>query len=161
MTEQEIETLISLLHKLKKNNLHSLNVPLPLWYALCSVVTQAAVEVIITTNYKNFLLTERHDKHWDGWHIPGGFIGYRESIEEACIRVAQREVGITVHLEKVITAYSWKDHPYASAVSIVCICTSDQKPTDGKFFTIIPKNIINHHDEFIQEFLEYVKKNNK
>lgn len=152
MTNKDRVSLISLLDKIKKENLTVPNMPLDIWYALNKILPLAAVEVIVTNTGKDFLLTKRKDLFWDGWHIPGGFIGLNESIENACKRVAKEELGISVEFIEVLDAYVWPDHPYASSISIICKCKTSDKPKTGKFFTKIPKNIVNHHDEFIKIF---------
>lgn len=153
MTQKEKDTLIHLLKKLKSENLLIPYMPLDVWYAVNSIIPLPAVEVLLTRSEKDFLLTYRRDNLWDGWHIPGGFIAYKETLADACDRVARRELGISVKFEKLVTAYVWQDHPYAGSISLVCKCTALEEPKEGKFFTEIPKDIIRHHGEFIQEFL--------
>jgi len=152
MTNIDRTTLISLLEKLKKENLTIPNMPLDIWFALNKVVPLTAVEVIITNTGKDLLLTKRKDMFWDGWHIPGGFIGLNESIEDTCKRVAREELGISIEFKEVLDAYVWPDHPYASSISIICRCKTSDKPKVGKFFRKIPKKIVSHHDEFIEIF---------
>ena len=117
------------------------------------IVPLPSVEVLITKTGKDFLLTYRDDDYWHGWHIPGGFMLYQESIEHACQRLARKEVGIKVKFQRLITAYMWLDHPFGSPLSLVCLCTTKDAPSDGQFFTEIPENMVNHHDEFVKEFL--------
>lgn len=152
MTPEEISQLTGLLRKLKSSDLLSPKMPLEVWKAIQQVVPQPAVEVVLTTTGKNFLLTYRKDQHWDGWHIPGGFMLYRESIADACNRIANRELGINVQYDQLVGAYMWPDHPYASALSLFCVCSSDQTPEVGEFFTEIPA-MIPHQADFIQSFL--------
>lgn len=156
MTPEETAQLVSLLKKLKDDDLLSPKMPLEIWKAIQQVVPQPAVEVILTTTGRNFLLTYRQDDNWDGWHIPGGFMLYRESIADACNRIAQKELGISCRFEKLVDAYMWPDHPYASALSLICICHSEETPNDGEWFTEIPK-MIPHQDEFIRLFLDSKK----
>ncbi len=129
--------------------------PREVWKALHKIVPQPAVEVIVTTNGKNFLLTDRHDADWNGWHIPGGYLQYRESIPDACARIAKKELGIEIAFDRLIDAFMWPDHPYSSALSLVCICkaSADVKPKAGEFFTEIPQKMIAHHAGFLRKFL--------
>ena len=127
--------------------------PFSIWRNLISLVPIPSVEVIITRTGKDFLLTYRKDKDWDGWHIPGGFILPRESIEDACKRVAKKELQIDVKFQKITTAYSWPDSPYGNDLSIICICNTKERPHKVKFFTKVPEKMVPHHEEFIREFL--------
>jgi hypothetical protein len=154
MKREEIKQLTKLLKHLKSEKLVPPNTPFEAWIAIQEIVPTPAVEVLITRTGKDFLLVLRKDKHWNGWHIPGGFMLYQESIEDACNRLAKRELGNAVKFEKVITAFMWPDHPYGSPLSLVCQCKTSQKPKTGKFFTNTPSNMIPHHDKFIDEFLK-------
>lgn len=153
MNQKEIETFVSLVKKIKKENLFIPNLPLKLWYAVHSFLSLPAVEVLMTRTGKDFLLVWREDKHFKGWEIPGGYIGYKESLEDACFRIAKREIGLEPKFQKVIMAEVWKDHPYSSGVSIVCLCKVKGKPKCGQFFKEIPSNIIPHHPDFLKAFL--------
>lgn len=154
MTEKEIKDLESLLIKLKADGLTIPNMPSPIWKAVHQVVSLPAVEVLVTRTGKDFLLNYRKDKNWDGYEIPGGFVGYKESLPEACDRVAKAEIGIPVKFLSVLTAYAWPDHPYGSPISIVCVCRPVGEPKQGQFFKEIPSPVVPHHGDFIKLFLE-------
>ncbi len=154
MTPEEIAQLAALLKKLHESNLLPPHMPLDVWKAIHGIVPIPAVEVIITKTGKDFLLVDRKDEDWDGWHIPGGYMHYRESIPSACSRIAKHELGIAVIFEKFIDAYMWPDHPYSSALSLVCICKAAGVPDKGEFFTEIPKKMIPHHEGFLRTFLD-------
>jgi len=154
MNDADTRALVSLLQTLKADGLLSPKMPLPVWKAINGVVPMPVVEVIVTSTEKDFLLTYRKDEYWDGWHIPGGFFFYRESVADACRRVALREIGIEVRFERMIDAYMWPDHPYGSPLSLVCVCHAKELPKEGTFFTEIPEDIIVHHGDFLRTFLQ-------
>ncbi len=158
MTNEETAELVRLLKSLQSDDLLSPRMPLEVWKALHGVVPMPAVEVIVTRTGKDFLLTDRQDEYWNGWHIPGGFMLHKESIADACSRVAKRELNIDVTFKECIDAFMWPDHPYGSPLSLVCVCHTSEEPKVGQFFTEVPPNIIVHHDKFIQRFLEESKK---
>lgn len=153
MTKKEKDILVKLLEKLSTQNLLIPNMPLDVWYAINRILPLPAVEVIVSTNGKDFLLTKRKDKFWDGWHIPGGFLMRKETLEKACNRVAKKEIGMTVMFKKLIGVHVWTDHPYANSLSLICYCTAKSRLKKGRFFTKIPVNIVPHHSEFIGKFL--------
>ena len=154
MTQEEKKTFLDLIEKIKSENLLPPNMPFELWRGIHSIMNLPTVEVLITKSGTDFLLVERHDDYWDGWHIPGGFLLYKEPIEEACKRIAKKELGIDINLEGIVTAFTWPDHPYGGTISIVCKCTCEGEPSQGQFFATIPDKMIPHHREFIQEFLK-------
>lgn len=154
MTKNSIAKLVKLLKELKKDDLLPPKMPFEIWTEIMTMVPAPAVEVLITKDGKDFLLTERNDKYWNGWHIPGGFLLAKEKIEDACERLAQKELGISVEMKKVLMIETWKNHPYANALSIVCICEPKGEPGVGKFFTKIPDDTINQHKVFLKKFLK-------
>ena len=92
--------------------------------ALKGVATQPAVELLVTSNGRDLLLTRRDDRHWSGWHLSGGFVGARETVEQACDRIARAELASGARLERLVGHYSWTDHPYASALSADRLATA-------------------------------------
>jgi ADP-ribose pyrophosphatase YjhB (NUDIX family) len=128
--------------------------PYPAWRALADLVPQPAVEVLISRTGSDFLLVYRKDEHWDGWHLPGGFMIPGESIAEACNRIAEREVRSSVTFERFVLAFAWPWHPYAHPVSLVCQCAlRGGEPQAGTFFTELPSRMVLHHADFVGAFL--------
>lgn len=154
MQKDKVDELVKLLAEVKTEGLMMPNMPFEVMNGIFGIVNLPTVEVIITREGKDFLLVYRKDNTWDGWHIPGGFVLYQESIADACQRIASTELGIDIKLEKVIDAYTWPDHPYGGAVSIVCKCTTTQEPKAGQWFTQIPSPMVPHHANFLTEFLK-------
>ena len=62
------------------------------------------VDIIIETE-KGIVLIKRKNPPY-GWAIPGGFVDYGESLEEAAIREAKEETGLDVKLIKQFHTYS-------------------------------------------------------
>lgn len=154
MTNEQIEQLIKLIQLAATEDIRLPNLPLPLFKAVASFVPLIAVEVILVDKKNRFLLTYREDEYWKGWHIPGGFIGYGESLPLACTRISQRELNIEVEFMKVLHAQSWENrHPYSAPVSIFCLCKmrGEQIPCDGTFFSKHPKDTIEFHKEFFEK----------
>jgi len=120
---------------------------------MTTLVPVPAVEVLLTNDGADFLLTMRQDEHWNGWHVPGGYVGCGEPLSDACRRIAQRELGIDVQLRRILHAFNWIDHPYAQTVSIVCCCSTSQTPKRGEFFREIPSPMVPNHAEMLRHFL--------
>jgi ADP-ribose pyrophosphatase YjhB (NUDIX family) len=154
MKESEVQQLKDLLRQLRAEGLTPPRMPVAVWKALRGLVVQTAVEVLITRNGKDFLLTWREDEYWKGWHIPGGFLCPEESLEAACKRLAKNELEIDVFFQRLAAAYVWPDHPYASVVSLVCICTTGSEPRNGSFHQAIPHDVVPQHRAFLRSFLD-------
>jgi ADP-ribose pyrophosphatase YjhB (NUDIX family) len=63
------------------------------------------VDIIIEIPSKGIVLIKRKNPP-DGWAIPGGFVDYGESLEEAAIREAKEETNLDVKLIKQFHTYS-------------------------------------------------------
>lgn len=159
MNQRKLLLLRSLISEL--GNEHLDMIPIDVWLALHKLVPLPAVEVLITRNNgTEFLLTYRSDEYWEGWHIPGGFIKLKDkSIERTFNRIARDEVGISgVHSLNLVTVVMWEEHAYGgSPVSILysCLPNEDVKESETmRFFSSIPINIISHHSEFLEAYLQ-------
>jgi ADP-ribose pyrophosphatase YjhB (NUDIX family) len=62
------------------------------------------VDVIIEFQGGVVLIRRKNPPH--GWAIPGGFVDYGESLEEAAVREAREETGLDVRLKRQMHTYS-------------------------------------------------------
>jgi ADP-ribose pyrophosphatase YjhB (NUDIX family) len=65
----------------------------------------ATVDIVIKLPDDRIVLIERKNPP-SGWAIPGGFIDYGESAEEAAVREAKEETGLDVTLLRQFHVYS-------------------------------------------------------
>jgi ADP-ribose pyrophosphatase YjhB (NUDIX family) len=149
----ELAELQRLLTKLIATGIRTPDLPHDLWLLLHALVPQPAVEIVVVRDGPEVLLNHRQDEHWNGWEMPGGYLHYRESVADACARIAQREIGVSVTLERIVTAYMWPDHPYGSPLSVVCRCRADGEPLRGQFFADLPDGMVPHHADFARAAL--------
>ena len=63
------------------------------------------VDIIIELEPKGIILIRRKNPPW-GWAIPGGFVDYGESLEEAAVREAREETNLEVELLQQFHTYS-------------------------------------------------------
>ncbi|WP_028571085.1 NUDIX domain-containing protein [Desulfonatronum lacustre] len=66
------------------------------------------VDILITLPDRGIVLIERRNPP-PGWAIPGGFIDYGESAEQAAVREALEETGLEVELTGLFGVYSAPD----------------------------------------------------
>ena len=67
-----------------------------------SKVSRATVSLVIKTN-KGIALSLRNLPSWrNKWHLPGGTIFYKETVENAVKRKAKEELGIKVKIVKLL-----------------------------------------------------------
>ena len=64
-----------------------------------------AVDIIIEIESKGIVLVKRKNPP-RGWAIPGGFVDYGESLQEAAVREAKEETNLDVKLVRQLHTYS-------------------------------------------------------
>lgn len=159
LSPSEQRELVALLRRLAQAGGAMPTTPRPIWDALAGVVPRLAVELGFFDG-EAILLSHRDDETWQGWHIPGGFVGCGENLASACRRIAQRELGefgMTVELVGVVGSFAWPDHPCGSVLSLLCVCRSEASPRAARgsrmdFFVELPQPMIRHHAGMVAEF---------
>ncbi len=74
--------------------------------------------ILYTPDGQVVLIKRKNPPH--GWALPGGFVDYGESVEDAAVREAREEVGIEVELEALLGVYSSPDRdPRHHTLSVV------------------------------------------
>ncbi len=63
------------------------------------------VDIIIEIESKGIVLIKRKNPPF-GWALPGGFVGYGESLEESAVREAKEETDLDVTLVEQFHTYS-------------------------------------------------------
>lgn len=89
------------------------------------------VDIIIETEYggrKGIVLIKRKNPPY-GWAIPGGFVDYGETLEQAAVREALEETSLHVELLRQFHTYSDPSRdPRLHTVSTVFIAKAKGKP---------------------------------
>ena len=88
------------------------------------------VDVIIEV-MDGIILVERKNNPV-GWALPGGFVDYGESLEQAAVREAHEETGLDVRLIHQFKTYSDPDRdPRHHTITTVFIAAADGLPSAG------------------------------
>jgi ADP-ribose pyrophosphatase YjhB (NUDIX family) len=86
------------------------------------------VDIIIALEDKGIILIKRAKEPF-GWAIPGGFVDYGESLEDAARREAREETSLRVELSGQLGAYSAPDRdPRHHTISVVFLASAQGKP---------------------------------
>ena len=119
------------------------------------------VDIIIETG-KGIVLIRRKNPPY-GWALPGGFVDYGESLEEAAVREAKEETSLDIKLISQLRAYSDPARdPRHHTVTVVFIAEAEGKPLAGNDAESIgtfnpkslPGDIAFDHRKVLADYLE-------
>lgn len=114
------------------------------------------------------LIKRKNPPH--GWAIPGGFVDYGESLEEAAAREAKEETSLDVQLKRQFHTYSDPDRdPRQHTISTVFVATAQGQPKaqdDAQEIGIFSRDEIDFplafdHSRILEDYFEQKKKNSK
>ena len=98
-----------------------------------------------------------------GWAIPGGFVDYGESLEEAAVREAKEETGLGIHLIRQFHTYSDpKRDPRFHVISTVYVARAQGVPEardDAQEVGIfdqhnLPEGIVFDHPRILKDYFK-------
>jgi ADP-ribose pyrophosphatase YjhB (NUDIX family) len=122
------------------------------------------IDIIIEIESKGIVLIKRKNPPY-GWAIPGGFVDYRESLEEAAVREAKEETNLDVKLIKQFHTYSDpKRDPRHHSISTVYIAKAKGTPEAqddaleiGIFTELnLPEEIAFDHRSILKDYFKRV-----
>ncbi len=113
------------------------------------------VDGILVEEKRLLLIKRNHDPFKDEWALPGGFVEYGETTEDAIIREMKEETGLITKVSTLSGVYSDpKRDPRGHTVSIVYIVKKDGGTLEGgddaaeaRFFALeqLPTLAFDHH----------------
>lgn len=75
--------------------------PDDLFYYVSKITPLVNVDLLIKDENERVLLSWRNDQYCGkGWHVPGGIIRFKETMEERVRKVAETELGTTVSFDR-------------------------------------------------------------
>ena len=120
------------------------------------------VDTIIEVDGRGIVLIHRINPPY-GWALPGGFVDYGESLEDAAVREAKEETNLDVQLVRQFHTYSDpKRDPRFCTISTVYIAKASGTPVgkdDAKEARIfsrdeIPEQMAFDHKKILQDYFE-------
>lgn len=120
------------------------------------------VDIIIETS-EGIVLIERKNPPY-GWALPGGFVDYGETLEEAAKREAKEETALSIQLIEQFHSYSNPNRdPRHHTVSTVFIARGDATPQGGDDarkaavfkHSNLPAPLVFDHADIIGDYLKY------
>ena len=123
------------------------------------------VDIIIEVENQGIILIKRKN-YPHGWALPGGFVDYEESVEQAAVREAREETSL--HLESIRQFRVYSDpkrDPRQHTISVVFIAQAQGAPRPGDdaedlgIFTqkSLPQPIVFDHEKIIHDYFKNIK----
>jgi len=121
------------------------------------------VDIVIELGGGIVLIERKNSPH--GWALPGGFVDYGESFEQAAVREAQEETGLTIELLRQFHTYSAPDRdPRQHTSSTVFIGKAEGRPfgnddaLQARIFTLdnIPALVFDH-TRIVSDYINHLR----
>ena len=118
------------------------------------------VDIIIQINHGITLIKRKNPPY--GWALPGGFVDYGESLEEAAIREAEEETSLLISDLQLVGCYSdpardGRMHTISTVFAAVACGTPIAKDdaTEVGIFTLqnLPKQLCFDHRKILDDFI--------
>ena len=120
------------------------------------------VSILLYEGKKILMLQRANEPLKDYWCLPGGYINYDETPEEAIKREAKEEAGIEITIDNLVGAYRIDNDPRGVDIDIIFSGKSvgeinlNSESKDFKYFEIdkLPNKIAYKHREAISDWLK-------
>jgi 8-oxo-dGTP diphosphatase len=106
-------------------------------------VPMVTVDAVIGRDNKILLIKRKNEPFSGDWALPGGFVEYGESTEDAIIREVNEETGLDITIKTLLGVYSKPGRdPRGHVVSICYVATAigeeigGSDAADAAFFTL-------------------------
>lgn len=127
---------------------------------LTRLLVKANVDLAVVDNGE-VLMTWRDDEYFRGWHFPGGCLGPGENLDQAVQRIAERELGLRVVVQKQIEFFNNSDNHRSHDAAFFMLCTLNPSETrvsksSWGWFRECPPDIIKVHEKNWRKVKDYL-----
>ncbi len=125
----------------------------------CYVNPAPVVDIIIEVNDRIVLVKRKFEPF--GWAIPGGFVDYGETVEQAAVREAREETSLDVTLTHLLGVYSDPARDTRKhTISTTFVAQASGIPVgaddalEAAFFdkAVLPDNLVFDHGKILEDY---------
>ena len=149
----------------------SLGLPEEVFLFISRNTPMVNVDLLIKDENGRTLLAWRDDKYVDrkGWHIPGGIVRYKETLETRIKKVAETEIGADIDFDPVPISINQMIHPERETrghfVSLLYKCflsntfipknkgVSSNEVGYLVWHKVCPNNLIEYHEMYYKSYI--------
>jgi len=123
-----------------------------------------AADVIAEIGDKIVLIERKNFPH--GWAIPGGFVDFGETVEDAAVREALEEISLAVEIRAMLGVYSRPDRdPRGHTITVVYVASATGMPRaadDAKTVELFdprtpPTPLAFDHAEILSDYVRWIE----
>ena len=121
---------------------------------------QVTVDIIIEVEGSGIVLVKRKNPPL-GWALPGGFVDYGETLEQAAVREAKEETALDVILKGQLHSYSdpARDPRFHTISTVFCaaaqgVPAGGDDASDARVFTrdSLPQPLVFDHKQILEDY---------
>ena len=145
--------------------------PDELFFYVSRITPLVNVDLLIKDENGRTLLAWRNDQYIDrkGWHIPGGIVRYKETLEKRVKKVAETEIGVDIDFDPVPITINQMIHPERETrghfVSLLYKCflsntfipkNKGVSPKEVGYLAwhkVCPNNLIKYHEIYYKSYI--------
>ncbi len=123
-----------------------------------------AADVIAETGGRIILIERKNFPY--GWAIPGGFVDFGETVEQAAAREAREEISVEISIRGLLGVYSRPDRdPRGQTISVVYVARAEGTPKaadDAKNFGLFdprnpPQPLAFDHAQILRDYVRFLE----
>ncbi|AXV40245.1 NUDIX hydrolase [Methanobacterium sp. BAmetb5] len=127
---------------------------------------QLTVDAVVTTADHKIIFIKRKNPPYKGsWALPGGFVEYGETVEDAVVREVKEETGVTININELLGVYSDPERdPRGHTITVCYLATevegkleADTDASEVSCFTVqeaMGMQLAFDHNEILKDALE-------
>ncbi|CDG66001.1 MAG: 8-oxo-dGTP diphosphatase [Methanobacterium sp.] len=82
---------------------------------------------VTTADHKIIFIKRKNPPYKGSWALPGGFVEYGETVEDAVIREVKEETGVTINIDELLGVYSDPERdPRGHTITVCYLATKEE-----------------------------------